>query len=439
MSTLSKTLRKAAAALAVFAAAAAVLTLANGSSPTPAASPGGGTGAGRVPTGQSSALAVEAREEAVRAAPDHARRHADLGGSYLQRVRETGEVELYARAEAAFRRALALDPREAGAVSGLGTLALARHDFASALRLGRRARRLAPQSLEPFPVLVDALIELGRYRSAARSLQRWIDLKPTLASYARVAYLRELHGDLDGAAEALRLARSAGGGSAENVAFVEGLLGNLEFLRGRLGSARGLYRRALGRFPGYGPATAGLAGVEVAGGDSSTGIRRLRDLMERAPLAEHAIALAEAELAAGRLRSGQRALDLARDLHRQEQQRGVNTDHETAVFEADHGAPDQALELARRAWAAAPNVRAADALAWTLTVSGRPREGLRYARLALRLGSVDPLFLYHAGMCARAAGRPALARRWLSRALALNPRFSPLHAPRARRALRALG
>jgi hypothetical protein len=46
------------------------------------------------------------------------------------------------------------------------------------------------------------------------------------------------------------------------------------------------------------------------------------------------------------------------------------------------------------------------------------------------------MFLYHAGMSARAAGDAKGARVWLRRALSLNPRFSPLYAPRARRALR---
>ena len=34
-----------------------------------------------------------------------------------------------------------------------------------------------------------------------------IDLQPNLASYARVSYFRELHGDLAGASRAMRLAR----------------------------------------------------------------------------------------------------------------------------------------------------------------------------------------------------------------------------------------
>jgi hypothetical protein len=97
------------------------------------------------------------------------------------------------------------------------------------------------------------------------------------------------------------------------------------------------------------------------------------------------------------------------------------------------------VTLARRAWSRAPSVRSADALGWALTRDGHPRAGVRWARRAPRLGSRDAMMLAHAGLAARAAGDRADARRWLRAALASNPRFSALHAPRAARALRELG
>jgi hypothetical protein len=115
---------------------------------------------------------------------------------------------------------------------------------------------------------------------------------------------------------------------------------------------------------------------------------------------------------------------------------GVNTDVDLALFEANHGSAGRGVLLGRRAWASAPSVRSADALGWALTRAGRPAAGLHWARRALRLGSVDPSFLYHAGMSARAAGHPAQAQAWLRAALRRNPRFSPLYAPRAQAALR---
>ena len=101
---------------------------------------------------------------------------------------------------------------------------------------------------------------------------------------------------------------------------------------------------------------------------------------------------------------------------------GVNTDVELAVFESDHGDPARGLRLARRAWAAAPSVRSADALGWALTRSGRREEGLGWARRARRLGSADPLFAFHAGMAARgwrAAAAAAVRARARARGAAV--------------------
>src|SRR5436189_3630243 len=89
---------------------------------------------------------------------------------------------------------------------------------------------------------------------------------PTLAAYARVSYFRELHGDLDGALAAMRLAVSAGGEAPENVAYVQTLLGNLLLARGSLGDARLAYLEALDRVPAYPPASAVLARVDPARG-----------------------------------------------------------------------------------------------------------------------------------------------------------------------------
>ena len=120
------------------------------------------------------------------------------------------------------------------------------------------------------------------------------------------------------------------------------------------------------------------------------------------------------------------------------QANGVNTDAELALFEADHGDPSQAVDLAARAWAAAPSVRSADAYSWALSAAGRDSEALAMSERAMRLGSRDPSFLYHAGMVALGAGRTERAKFFLSRLVSQSPRFNPLYGPRAERALEGL-
>jgi tetratricopeptide (TPR) repeat protein len=262
-----------------------------------------------------------------------------------------------------------------------------------------------------------------------------VDRKPNLDAYARVAYLRELRGDLDGAEEALRLAVSAGGEVPENTAFAQALLGDLELVRGRPARAVRAYDAALALVPDHTPSVFGIARARAAQGRLGDAIRRLQGLVDRLPSPAYATALGEAELAAGRREAAARDLGLVGAQARLLRSAGVSSDVEVALYEADHGSPRRAVEIARRVWREAPGVRSADALGWALTRAGRPSEGLRYALRPVRLGSREPSFLYHAGVAAARAGDGPLARRLLRRVVEQAPRFSPLHGPRAAREL----
>lgn len=363
---------------------------------------------------------------------------AELGNAELQGVRETGDPSGYRRADRAFALALQRDPRHVDAMVGKATLEMARHHFREGLVYARRAVALAPEAAGPLPVLVDALVELGRYDEADRTLQRLLDRKPGLPAYARASYLRELRGDLRGAVSAMRFAVDAGSATPEATASVQTLLGTLERNRGRLGAARTAYRAALAAVPGSSGANAGLAGIDAAQGRLDAAVRRLRGGLDRFASPEYAIVLGEHELAASRMRAARTHLALAPVKRASLRASGENTDTESAQFEADHGDPAEGVRLGRRAWAAAPSVRSADALGWALTRAGRPAEGYAWTRRALRLGWRDPVPVYHAGMAAKAAGKRTAARRLLGGLLARSPDFSPLHAPRARRALAAL-
>jgi len=391
------------------------------------------------PPNASTDTLIAAYQRILGTRPGNVSASATLASAYLQKVRETGDPSYYVRADGVLQAAQRTAPHDYRILAGLGTLALARHQFASGLHYGLAALQADPSAEIAYPVIVDGQVELGRYRDAARTLQRFVDSGPTLASYARVSYFRELHGDLAGAVQAMRLAVSAGGAVPENVAYVQTLLGNLEFDLGHLGQARDAYRTGLHSFPRYVAADAGLARLDAAQARFASAIARYRGIVARLPLPEYVVGLGETELASGNVSRGIHDLALVRAEEKLLQANGVNTDTDLALFEANHGSPAAALGLARRAWAEAPSVRSADALGWALSRDGRPGAGLGWARHALMLGSRDPMFLYHAGMSALAAGDRVAARGYLRRAVALNPRFNPLYAPRAERALAHLG
>jgi tetratricopeptide (TPR) repeat protein len=424
------------APLVALGAVAAVLAIANGSS-LPASGASADTPSGPA-AGADTAELIAGLRETVRADVTNAEAAVALGDAYYQRSRETGDGRNYARAERAYAVALAAEPANAAALAGRATIALADHRFADGLALARRAHRVQPQLVAPYAALVDGLIETGRYGEAARALERMVGAKPNLAAYSRISYFRELHGDLEGAARALRLAISAGAGTVEGAAYVRSLLGDLEASRGRYAAARRAYGEALAVSPGYGGAVAGLALLRAGRDELGPAIATLRRELGDPPSPDALTELGELEQAAGRLGAARRHYAQAGRIEAQGLAQGSGYDAGVTLNEAEHGDSALAVEYGRRAWRSAPSVSSADGFSWALYRDGRIEAAARMSAEAMRLGSGDPSFLYHAGMIARAAGESARARRLLSTLLDVAPRFNALYAPRAREALRSL-
>jgi tetratricopeptide (TPR) repeat protein len=295
-----------------------------------------------------------------------------------------------------------------------------------------------------YGVIADAQTELGLYDDAVQTLQTMIDMRPDLSSYSRISYARELHGDLAGAVEAMQAAVTAGGPATENSAWVRVQLGNLYFTQGDLAQAEQEYQRTLTLLPDYVYAQAGLGRVRAAQGKLDEAIGLYQRAIARMPLPEFVIALGETQQAAGHAAEAAKQYELVRAMEQLFKANGVDTDLELALFDADHPSTDPktgdetpaaTLVLARDAYARRPSVKAADTLAWALLKAGQAAEARRYADEALRLGTHDPLMLYHAGTIAQVQGDSVAARDWLTRSLERNPSFSPLYAPLARQAL----
>ncbi|HEX6702160.1 MAG TPA: tetratricopeptide repeat protein [Gaiellaceae bacterium] len=387
-------------------------------------------------TAADTATLVSELQASLRARPDDAHANALLGLAYQQRARETGDPSYYPRSAGVLRRALAIDPKDALATSGLGSLALSRHRFRDALALGLRARAFSPATARNYGVIGDALVELGRYRQAFAAFDRMAHLRPGLAAYARISYARELRGDWRGAVAAMQLALGAAIGQREALAWTHVQLGKLYWARGRLDAAERQYRAALAGFPGYVYARDALAQVEAARGRPERAMALEREASATIPLPQFVGLLGDLYRTTGDERLARRQYALVAVIERLLRANGVRTDLETALFDVDHGIrPRHALELARAAQADRPSIDGDDVLAWALARNGRCGEALRFSKRALRLGTRDALKMFHRGMIERCLGHRADARLWLGRALALNPHFSVLWAPVARSAL----
>ncbi len=187
--------------------------------------------------------------------------------------------------------------------------------------------------------------------------------------------------------------------------------------------------------PDHAPSLAGLGRLAVGSGDLDEAIARFERAAAVVPLPEYVIALGDAQSAAGQTDAAAQSYALARAEIQLFQAAGVIVDTDLALFEADHGDPGAALGHATAAYAVTPTVRAADALAWALHRLGRDADARAKSQEALRLGSIDPIFHYHAGAIDAALGDVAAARLHLELALKTDPGWSATAVADARRLL----
>ncbi|HEV8565362.1 MAG TPA: tetratricopeptide repeat protein [Actinomycetota bacterium] len=383
--------------------------------------------------------AIRSLQERLRAEPTDWRGLASLGLAYVQQARVTADPSYYPKAEGALQQSLDLNVEDNDqAAVGMSALAAARHDFAVALDWGERAKAINPYSAAVYGVIGDAQLELGRYGAAFTTFQQMVDLRPDLSSLSRVSYARELMGDVPGAIEAMEQAKRYASDPADR-AWASYQLGELSFNRGDLSSAAAAYREGTRLDPAYVPNFAGLAKVGWARGDLDGAIRGYAGVVARYPSPEYVIALGDLYRAAGH---GALAAEQDGLLDAEEsllEASGVNVDLEQALFDAGHGDPRGGLAAARAEWDRRHSVQVADALAWALHESGRDEEAVRYANLAMRLGTRSALFAFHAGMIQRSLGHLDSARTLLAEAAEINPYFSIQYAPALERALAGLG
>ncbi len=373
--------------------------------------------------------AVALAQRRLAAAPDEPRALAGLASAYLLRVRETADPTYYAKADALVRQATAAPMNDPDVAIVAGTLAASRHDFATALDWAERALWLAPVRPASYGLATDALVELGRYDEAVVTAQRMVDLRPDLASYSRVSYLRELHGDLNGAIDAMRRAVDAAPPRSEPAAWAEVQLGNLLFAKDDFSAAKTAYENATHRVRDYAFGVAGLARIRAAEGDMRGAAALYEGVAARYPAPDFVIALGDIYHAMGDEVRAERQYALVAAMERLLAANGVRTDVDLALFDADHARNVAAsLAAARDEYTLRPSVRVAEILAWTEYRAGDLASALAHSREATRLGTRDPLLLYRAGVIAETAGDGARAAALLQASADANPRFSLLFA-----------
>ncbi|CRK57945.1 hypothetical protein [Alloactinosynnema sp. L-07] len=376
---------------------------------------------------------IAAAQDRLRRVPRDPRTWALLGGAYVEQARVTGDPSYYAKAEGALRSSLDQQADGNGpALIGMGALANARHQFTEAREWGERAKAAAPDTAEVYGVLADAYTQLGDTTAATDAVQRMLDLEPGVPSFTRAAYDLEIRGRVDEARQALDRALTAAG-SVADTSFCHYQLGELAFDNGDLDAAAGHYADGLRVDPAGTAPRHGQAKLAAARGQTDDAIARYGELVARTPLPQYVHEYAVLLRAAGRTADADAQFTV---LDRQRTLAGAAADDlADAEVAADRGDAATALRLAQAEWGRRQNVLVADALAWALHLNGRDAEAITYADKAAATGWRNATFAFHRGMILAALGRGPEAMTALEDALKINPRFSPLHAPTAERAL----
>jgi tetratricopeptide (TPR) repeat protein len=327
-----------------------------------------------------------------------------LADALLRQARVTGEGRLSARSASLLTSVLKESPADYDALRLLGVANLSQHRFREALEIGRRARNLRPDDASVYGVVGDASLELGDYDAAFEAFDTMIRLRPGAAAYARVAYARELQGNLTGALKAMEMAREASSAhDPEALAWYGAQVGDLYMKLGRPDQAEREFRRAAFAFPDYPFAVAGIARLAVARGDREQALAIYLDQLKRAPTLDLAARIGDLYAQTGRHPEAERYYQLAEDLAGPA---AFPTEATLALFLAEHDRKlDEAVRIAEAVAAIRHDIFTDDALAWAYFKVGRIDDARVASARALRTGTREERILSHAEQIRAAAGR----------------------------------
>ena len=347
-----------------------------------------------------------------------------LASLYLQKIRETSDSSYYAKIDTLMNEAGKIDPHDGDVPAIRASVAMGRHDFQNGKVYITQAIALNQNVAAYYGLNGDADIELGAYQDAVDSFQKMVDLRPDFSSWSRIAYIRELYGDIPGAKVALNEAISSGSNYPENIAWAYVERGKLE-LRDAPDVANQSFNAALNVLPTYTQAMEGLGRVAFAKNDLPGAEKEFTAAYTGLPLAQYAIDLGDLYASENNMTKANQEYALAQAAFDTSIKGGVDTDLEESLFLSDHDLNlSTALAMATRAREARPSEYGEDYYAWALFKNGNVSGAAALAEKAFPLGKIDPLILFHQGMIALANKDMVHAKEFLAKAYALNPNLT---------------
>lgn len=207
---------------------------------------------------------VDELKAKLAAKPQDVKTRLQLAAIFITEQRITGEHHFYYPAiEKILNGVLSIEPKNFEANVYKASLRMSQHRFADAKKIAEEAKNINPNNAYVYGILVDANVELGNYEEAVAMSDKMQALKPSLESYSRASYLREIYGDYKGSIEAMKLAVQAGLPGSEPQCWSRNVLAELYYTTGDWAAAENTFAENLAMRPSYAPGMAGLAKVAM--------------------------------------------------------------------------------------------------------------------------------------------------------------------------------
>lgn len=387
--------------------------------------------------------AISTLEMRLRKKPSDTQSSIQLAELYLQEAQRSLQEAYYLpKAQKVLDGILARDSEDVSALTLQASLYNTLHQFEQARDITRQLIARGKKTGYIYGILVDALVELGAYEEAVAACDEMIAIRPGISSYSRAAYLRELHGDTEGAVEAMKLAAEAGVTGEEDRSWALYQLGQLYLGSNDLESAALIFDGILDETPYYAYALGGLAQIALQRDELGEAKRGFEAAYAFVPADEFLEGLVEVHLALGEPEEVFALEKRLEQSYRDADAMGENVRMEYADFLADIEKDlDHALQLARLEQERRPNhMHALETYAWALHKNGRSAEAIPYIERTMRLGTGDAMVHFRAAHIYQAAGDREMADLYFESALDAHLHIeSPSAAAAARRVLAGQG
>jgi tetratricopeptide (TPR) repeat protein len=350
-------------------------------------------------------MKVAELNQKIAAKPSDVKSRLQLATIFLAEARITGEHPYYyPAATRILDGVLALDPNNFEALVYKASVKLSQHQFAEAKALAEKARGINPDNAYVYGVLVDANVELGNYDEAIHMSDKMQAIKPSLESYSRASYLREIHGDYPGAIEAMKMAVQAGLPGSEPQCWSKKTLGQLFEKTGNWKEAEKEYAEILAMRPSYAFALEGMARIAKQRKDYATAQSLLDQAAAIMPEFSFYEEMADIYMERGEREKAMEQYQKVIAMLQEDEESGHTVSLELSRVYGQMGRYDKALEYVVREYEGRPlNIDVNEALAWAHYNLQQNDKAMLYIKAAMKTGSKDPELLQRASLIQKKA------------------------------------